>query len=187
MADEDRERWDQRYAARAPAGVEDVGPPAALADVVSSLPVEGDALEVACGEGTASVWLAQRGMRVLGVDGSTVAVDRALLLADRAGLSDRCRFEVVDLDDGLPSGPPVDLLLCHLFDAPELDEAMVERLAPGGTLAVAVLSEVGGVAGRYRVGPGALLERFGARPDLQVLDHREADGVARLLARRAVT
>ena len=184
MADEDRERWDQRYAARAPAGVEDVGPPAAFADLVSALPEEGTALEVACGEGTAAVWLAQRGLRVVAVDGSPVAVDRALLLAERAEVADRCAFEVVDIDAGLPEGPPADLVLCHLFDAPDLDDELVARLAPDGVLAVAVLSEVGGVAGRFRVARGELLDRFGDRPGLQVLDHREADGVARLLARR---
>jgi SAM-dependent methyltransferase len=184
MADEDRERWDQRYAARAPAGVEDVGPPSAFADLVVSLPAEGTALEVACGEGTASVWLAQRGLRAHGVDGSPVAIDRARLLAERAGVTDRCTFDLVDLDGGLPEGSSVDLVLCHLFDAPALDDELVARLAPDGTLAVAVLSEVGGVAGRFRVARGALLERFGDRSGLQVIDHHEADGVARLLARR---
>lgn len=185
MADEDRERWDQRYAARAPAGVEEVGPPSAFADLVTSLPTEGAALELACGEGTAAVWLAERGLRVRGVDGSPVAIDRARLLAERAEVADRCTFGLADLDGGLPDGPPVDLVLCHLFDAPDLDDQLVARLAPDGVLAVAVLSEVGGVAGRFRVAPGALLERFGGRSGLQVLDHREGDGVARLLARRA--
>lgn len=184
MADEDRERWDQRYAARAPAGVEEVGPPSAFADLVASLPAEGTALEVACGEGTASVWLAERGLRVHGLDGSPVAIDRARLLAERAEVADRATFDLVDLDGGLPDGAPADLVLCHLFDAPALDDELVARLAPDGMLALAVLSEVGGVAGRFRVAKGALLERFGDRPGLQVLDHHEADGVARLLARR---
>jgi SAM-dependent methyltransferase len=184
MADEDRERWDQRYAARAPAGVEDVGPPPSFVDLVAALPSEGAALELACGEGTAAVWLAQRGLRVLGVDGSPVAIDRARLLAERAEVADRCTFDLVDLDGGLPDGPPADLVLCHLFDTPALDDQLVARLAPDGVLAVAVLSEVGGVAGRFRVAPGALLARFGDRSGLQVLDHREADGVARILARR---
>ncbi len=33
-------------------------------------------------------------------------------------------------------------------------------------------------------GSRALLDRFGGRPDLVVVDHHEGDGVARLLARR---
>ena len=48
------------------------------------------------------------------------------------GLSDRCRVEVADLDDGLPAGASVDLVLCHLFNAPHLDRGLVERLRPGG-------------------------------------------------------
>ena len=99
-------------------------------------------------------------------------------------MADRCRFEVADLDDGLPPGPPVDVVLCHLFNAPHLDEEVVARLAPGGLLAVAVLSEVGAAPGRFRARPGELLDRFGGRDGLELLDHREADGVARLLARR---
>jgi hypothetical protein len=100
------------------------------------------------------------------------------------GVAGRCRFETVDLDHGLPPGPPADLVVCHLFDAPELDGALVERLVPDGLLAVAVLSEVGGQPGRFRVRSGALVDRFDGLGGLTVLDHREAAGVARLLARR---
>ena len=53
-------------------------------------------------------------MEVWGVDVSPVAIDLAHRLAELSGVADRCRFEVVDLDDGLPDGPRVDLVLCHL-------------------------------------------------------------------------
>ena len=41
-----------------------------------------------------------------------VAMDVARELASRSGVSDRCRFEVWDLDQGLPPGPPVDVVVC---------------------------------------------------------------------------
>src|SRR6478735_5804466 len=174
MADEDRVRWDERHAARpAPtAGADE--PPAAFPDLARWIPTEGGALDLACGSGAGSVWLARRGLEVLGVDVSRVAVDRARARAEQAGLADRCRFEVADLDAGLPAGPAVDVVLCHLFSDRRLDDAVVDRLRPGGVVALAVLSEVGAVPGRFRAVPGELLDRFGHRSDLAVLEAGEA-------------
>lgn len=116
-----------------------------------------------------------------GLDVSPVGIALARTLTSLYRLDDRCRFDVVDLDDGLPPGPPVDLLLCHLFRDPRLDGAIVERLAPGGMLAVAVLSEVGADPGEFRARPGELRDAFGV---LEIIDEGEGDGIARILARR---
>jgi hypothetical protein len=116
-----------------------------------------------------------------GVDVSAVGIDLARKLTSLYGVADRCRLDVFDLDAGLPPGPLVDLLLCHLFRDPRLDGAMIERLAPGGMLAVAVLSEVGAGPGEFRAGPGELRDAFGT---LEIVDEGEGDGVARILARR---
>ena len=164
--------------------LEAVGPPEHFAQQAHRFPTAGRALELACGDGRASAWLASRGLEVTGLDVSPVAVELATDLARRVpAWATRCRFEVVDLDDGLPPGPPVDLVVCHLFRDVHLDAAIVARLRPGGLLAVAVLSEVGGSPGRHRARPGELLDRFG---ELEVVDGDEADGTAWLLARRPV-
>jgi hypothetical protein len=118
-----------------------------------------------------------------GVDVSPVGIALARSLTALYGLQDRCRFDVFDLDDGLPPGPLVDLLLCHLFWDPRLDGAMIERLAPGGMLAVAVLSEVGAGPGEFRARPGELRDAFGT---LETVDEGERDGIAWILARRPV-
>ncbi len=99
-------------------------------------------------------------MEVLGVDVSPVALDLASELALRSGVADRCQFEVWDLDDGLPPGPPIDLIVCHMYREPRLDRLMVDRLRSGGLLAIASLSEVGGEPGRFRARPGELRERL---------------------------
>ena len=99
---------------------------------------------------------------------------------DHSGLGDRCRFEAVDLDHGLPPGPPVDVLLCYFFRDPRLDGAIIERLAPGALLAMVVLSEVGVGPGPFRAAPGELLAAFAG---LEVLAAGEQDGEAWLLAR----
>jgi SAM-dependent methyltransferase len=180
VTDEDRARWDARYARLDSSAVDTAGAPPLLAAHEHLVPTAGSALELACGVGTASVWLAERGLDVLGVDGSPVAIDRARDLARRRGVDARCRFAVVDLDDGLPPGPPAALILCHRFRDPRLDAAITARLAPGGLLAMTVLSEVGAAPGRFRARPGELPAAFAA---LDVLAAGEADGEAWLLAR----
>ena len=178
MAETDRTRWDERYADRAPATV---GPPAAFSRHQDFFPSSGHALDLACGQGGASVWLALRGLDVLGVDVSSLAIARARELAADNAVGGRCRFEVADLDDGLPPGPPADVIVCHKFRDRRLDAAIVERLAPGGLLAVSALSEVGARPGPFRVTAGELVRAFA---DREHLAEGEGDGEAWLLARK---
>lgn len=180
MVAQDRERWDERYAAAGPAPAPEL--PEVFRPHERAFPTSGTALDVACGRGQASVWLARRGLEVWGLDVSPVAVRGARELADANGVASRCRFDVVDLDDGLPPGPPVDVIVCHLFRDARLDGALVERLAPGGLLAVAALSEVGAGPGAFRVRAGELRAAFRS---LDVLADGEADGRAWLVARHA--
>jgi len=179
VSERDRARWDATYTDRT---VSDTapGPPRAFADHIDKFPTAGSALDIACGMGENSVWLARRGLHVWGIDVSAVAITQATELADRHGVSQRCRFDVVDLDDGLPDGPPVDVVLCHRFREPRLYQALRARVAPGGLLAICVLSEVGAEPGRFRARAGELRAHFG---DLQVIAEHESDGEAWLLAR----
>ncbi len=99
-----------------------------------------------------------------------------------AGVVDRVRWIVHDLDDGLPAAcaGPYDLVVCQRFRDPLRYGELAAVLAPGGLLAVTVLSEVGAAPGSYRAGPGELPAAFG---DLEVLAAREGDGEAVLVAR----
>jgi 2-polyprenyl-3-methyl-5-hydroxy-6-metoxy-1,4-benzoquinol methylase len=67
VADEDRRRWDERYAQRGPAPLTAVGPPLVFAAYVDEFPSTGRALDLACGQGATAVWLARRGLEVFGV------------------------------------------------------------------------------------------------------------------------
>jgi SAM-dependent methyltransferase len=145
-----------------------------------AFPTSGQALDLACGQGLGTVWLALRGLDVWGLDVSPVAIGQARDLARRSGVDDRCRFGAVDLDDGLPAGPPVDVILCHKFRDPRLDRAILDRLAPGGVLAAGSLSEVGAAPGPFRAGPGELRVAFA---DLDVIAAGEGNGEAWLVAR----
>lgn len=180
MTESDRLRWDERYASKGPAPVEAIAPPSAFAGHVHEFPETGRALDLACGQGLGSVWLARRGMAVWGLDVSTTAVSQARELAQRSGVADRCRFDVVDLDDGLPAGEPVDVVLCHKFRDRRLDRAIIDRLAPGGLVAIAALSEVGATPGPFRAVAGELPAAFA---ELDVIAAGEGEGLAWLLAR----
>lgn len=179
MTREDRRRWDERYASQKPASRPAVEPPSVLAPYTDTFPTSGKALDLACGQGMGSVWLARRGLDVWGLDISSVAITQAQDLARRSGVDERCRFDVVDLDEGLPPGARVDVILCHKFWDRRLDRAIIERLAPGGLLAIAVLSEVGASPGPFRAAAGELPAAFA---DLSLFSAGEADGYAWLLA-----
>ena len=203
MAAQDRVRWDERYARRGPVTVGAPEPPGILALHADAFPTTGHALDLACGQGTGAVWLAHRGLDVRAFDISPVAINQARELARRSGVVDRCRFDVFDLDDGLPVGllsdgprlssrsrahrpgplsdwPDADVILCHKFRDRRLDQAIIEHLAPGGLLAIAALSEVDAAPGPYRVGPGELSAAFA---ELELVAAGEGQGYAWLLAR----
>lgn len=116
-----------------------------------------------------------------GIDVSPVAIQQARDLAHRNQVGDRCRFDVVDLDEGLPADEPVDMILCNKFRDRRLYRALTERLTPGGLLAIAVRSEVGAAPGQFRATPGELIASFAL---LEPIDSAEGDGLAWLIARR---
>jgi len=181
VSDEDRVRWDRRYAAHDVLSVDDVALPAVFQPFTETFPTAGRALDLACGRGGVAVWLAQRGLDVWGYDVSPVAVTQARKLAELGGVAVRCHFEIVDLDDGLPAGLPADVLICNRFRDVRLDGPILERLADGGLLAISILSEVGASAGPFRSRAGELGQAFDG---LAVVAAREGDGEAWLLARR---
>jgi SAM-dependent methyltransferase len=176
----DQCRWDARYTSQAPPPGDAVEPPGVFAAYANEFPTSGRALDLACGRGLGTIWLARRGLDVWGLDISSVAIGQARHAARRAGVDHRCRFDVTDLDDGLPAGPPVDVILCHKFRDRRLDQPIIGRLAPGGLLAIAVLSEVGAAPGPFRAAPGELSAAFA---DLDEIVAGEGEGCAWLLAR----
>jgi SAM-dependent methyltransferase len=157
---EDRIRWDRRYASWDGERVDAVGLPAEFDSYADHFPTAGCALDIACGRGAAAMWLARRGLQVCGYDISPVVIGQATELAREHGLADRCRFAVADLDAGLPPGAEVEVIICNKFRDSRLDEAVVERLAPGGVLAVSALGTGPGGSARFGVRHGELRWAF---------------------------
>jgi SAM-dependent methyltransferase len=182
----DADRWNERYAAQAPpmAAV-----PEALRRLIDVVPTRGTALDVACGAGAQTLWLAGRGLDVVALDVSPVAIGLLIRAADRAGLGERVHAGVADLDDGLPDDlGRFEVVLCQRFRQPSLYGPLVDHVADGGIAALTVLSEVGldDAPGPFHAPEGELLT-LADRPDVDVIDHTEHAGLASLVLRRRRT
>jgi SAM-dependent methyltransferase len=89
------------------------------------------ALDIACGEGRNSVFLARHGFRVTGVDISEVGLAKAARRAGEAGVL--VEFVRADLDDYQPAGL-FDLVVNFNFLLRPLIPLEVGVLRPGGVL-----------------------------------------------------
>lgn len=182
MSRADQEHWNDRYrdgGRRRPALKRaDLAPPADFERFADRLIASKSAIEIACGTGATSLWLAASGVDVVAYDVSSVAIGCATQQAADLDLQDSCSFEVLDLDGGLPTGDRVDLVVCHMFRDASLDASLKDRLNPGGLVAIACLSEVGATPGRFRAVAGELRDAFN---DLDILGDDEAGGVAWLV------
>ncbi|HET7570610.1 MAG TPA: class I SAM-dependent methyltransferase [Gammaproteobacteria bacterium] len=131
--------WNESYATDEPPPWDTGEPNEYLVEFIRSRAIKpGRALDVGCGTGTQSIWLAGQGFSVLGVDVAPLAIEKARAKAADAG--EDCRFEVRDfLNDRIAGGPfdfVFDLGCFHIFDAPA-DRArfaaqVAALLAPGG-------------------------------------------------------
>ncbi len=128
-----REEWDRKYAASellwsaAPNRV-------LVAEVADLRP--GRALDLACGEGRNTIWLASLGWDVVGVDFSDVAIGKARARAERDGVA--ADFVCADLLEYEPAAGAYELVLLLYFHLPaEARRQVLAKatcaLAPGGT------------------------------------------------------
>jgi len=96
------------------------------------------ALDIACGEGRNSVFLAQQGFLVTGLDISDVGLGKAARRAAEAGVA--VDFRQVDLD-GYRFTEQFDLIINFNFLLRELIPELVRALSPGGLLIVDTIME----------------------------------------------
>jgi len=104
-----------------------------LIDFVTSLPVPvGPAIDLGCGTGNNSIWLAAHGFQVTGCDLSDIALDAALAKAERAKV--HCTFYQGDFMQGspLPGAPftfAFDRGCFHTFEIPAVRHRFAARVA----------------------------------------------------------
>ena len=178
-----RERWNQRYAERGARSVPDepVDWLAENFELVLTAPGR-RALEIACGAGRNSLYLAQLGFTVTSVDVSDVAIAALHTAAAEHGLDVAARR--VDLEaEPVPSGP-YDLIVQTYYLQRELFPLLASELNPGGVLVIETMSKVHAdelsrpFDATYLLDDGELL---GAFPELRVLRYRQGplDGSGR--------
>jgi SAM-dependent methyltransferase len=132
MSVADRIKWDERYRAGAYADREH--PSALIAEWEPRLP-RGRALDVACGAGRNSLFLAATGRHVDAVDISAVALERARETAKVRKL--QVHWIEADLDEDPAAALPCeryDLIVLIRYVNAKLLRALLERLAPNGML-----------------------------------------------------
>ena len=135
---ETKEHWEKHYGERDRIWSGRVN--VHFADVVAELP-PGRALDLGCGEGADSVWLAKRGWDVVAVDISETALGRAKEAAGTHGVTDRIEFVQLDLSEDFPSGT-FDLISSQfLHSTVYLDRSKVlanaaAALRPNGLLVI---------------------------------------------------
>ncbi|MDP1850166.1 MAG: methyltransferase domain-containing protein [Solirubrobacteraceae bacterium] len=189
-----RDRWNERYAQPGRRWMPET-PSEWLVAHERLLHGGGRALDVACGDGRNTLYLAQLGYMVEAIDVSDVAIDALRATVEARGLTMAITVGVVDLErEPLPAGP-YDVIVMTNFLLRDLYEPLQDALTPGGllvfeTLARCHVDELGhSFNPDYLVAPGELAQAF-AR--LEVVDQHEgvaqrsghARGVAGIVARK---
>lgn len=118
MAQKDKTKWDKKYQ-ETPSLLEHREPSNKLIKVLKE--IKGNkALDVACGAGRNSIYLAKKGFEVLAIDISQVALDE---LADKGFENITCKL--VDLDDYEFNKNSYDLIVMTNF----LDRNIIPKLS----------------------------------------------------------
>ena len=156
---ETQERWDSRY--------RDAGGPHAparvLLDNAHLLPRQGTALDLACGLGGNSLFLAGHGLQTYAWDISPVAVEKLSALARRQGLP--VVAEVKDaLRDPIPAARFDVVVVAHYLER-ALTGDIIRALKPGGllfyqTFTRTAVTDAGPQKDEWRLAGGELLTMF---------------------------
>lgn len=175
MSDDDRQRWNQRYANTAPSATQQ--PPAAAAvlhDNQHLLPVQGRALDLACGRGGNALLLARQGLKTEAWDIADKALQPLQQYADQRGLP--LTTHCVDLDlTPLPTAH-YDVICVSGFLQRALCPTISAALKPGGVLFYQTFTRLKATADSgpsnpaFVLAPAELLRLF---HDLEIRVYRE--------------
>lgn len=163
------EKWNQRHAA-----AEDRGQVATVLEQNIHLATPGcRALDLACGRGANTLFMAGQGLQVSAWDLSPVAIERLREGARETGVA--IDGVVRDVIQSPPEPDSFDLILVSFFLHRPLAPAISRALRPGGllyyqTYSRAAVSSEGPSSAAFRLDDNELLTLF---PDLRVRVYRE--------------
>lgn len=147
--------WDARYGERM--RIWSGAANRALVDVVTGV-TPGSALDLGCGEGGDSLWLAETGWTVTGVDISETALARAREESAARGLDGAIEWVQLDLARDFPAGTYDLVSACFLASQIPLPRAKILRqaaaaVAAGGLLVLVSHASAPPWAGNHHHGP----------------------------------
>jgi len=125
MSRQDREKWDAKYIKKS-----ELLRPRDASAVLMRYAFGGDglsALDLACGAGRNSIYLAQERYEVDAVDIAEIALDALRVDASQRGLLEYITPILQDLDEYIPSKEAYDVIVMSNF----LDRALLERTKEG--------------------------------------------------------
>ncbi len=153
--------WDERHRQRTPK----LAPSPLLVQAVEHV-APGSALDVACGMGRNSLYLAHRGWKVTAVDASQVAIGALLGEAFERGVS--VQTQVADLENNYAISPEsFDLICAILYLQRDLIPAIRAAIRPGGMFVGEWL-----LTGSFAAKRGELHELFG---DWKIVHYAEIE------------
>lgn len=170
MSEEDRSKWDQRYAEDS---YHKGNPVRLLEEWLPRIPA-GKALDVACGAGRNAIAMARAGFRVDAIDISSEGLKQARDAADALGLE--INWIEHDLDDPFTFDRDYQLIIVLWYVDLSLINRLCACLAPGGYLICeehlrSDADVVGPRSEEYRVAAGALRAAVG---ELEILHYAES-------------
>lgn len=138
MSATDRQRWNEKYARRPAATINKaddwlIEAHDTIAQTTPDVTTAGRALDLACGLGHNSLWLARHGWQVDGVDISGEGLSQAEYLATETNTV--VNWVEADLDDWQPPPESYDLAIVFRFlDRVTVPQIVNTALKPGGWL-----------------------------------------------------
>ncbi len=170
MSEEDRSKWDQRYAEDS---YNKGNPVRLLEEWLPQVPV-GKALDVACGAGRNAIYLARAGFRVDAIDISREGLKQARDNAAALGLE--VNWIEHDLDQPWPFDRDYSLIVLLWYVDLPLITRLCDCLEPGGYLLCeehlqSDADVIGPRSPEFRVAPGALRD---AVAGLEILHYAES-------------
>ncbi|RXT04160.1 bifunctional 2-polyprenyl-6-hydroxyphenol methylase/3-demethylubiquinol 3-O-methyltransferase UbiG [Ammoniphilus sp. CFH 90114] len=140
MAEQDRQKWNEKYKEKINNDSVPIGNGTLRA--LSTHLVGGEGLDVACGLGSNSLYLANLGYRMTALDVSDVAIDYLRARAKEDGLS--ITAKQVDLDHIEWPERAYDLVVVTYFLDRQLLQRLEDTVKPGGFLFMETFYETSG-------------------------------------------
>ena len=185
MSSKDKEKWNKKY------GEDESSGGRAACDWLTSntetLTGNGKALDIAMGEGRNSIYLAQLGFEVTGIDISEVGVKKALALAEEKNIE--INPIIADLDNYEFKDDSFDLIVCFYFLDRNLFPKIKEMVCPGGLVVYETFSidylKYSSLKKEWVLDSGELLKEF---REYRILRYQEVDngqkGFASIIAQK---